>query len=127
MNLPRHTLLIIEDFRRGMIMPEAQCIKYPIKAGHREALIDWIANLEGRQHELLEAMAEGGVVAEAVFLERTDRGDSILVYTSAQNLQAGMETLSNSRLQVVQEFNRLLTDSVDLEDAVSMKLIYHTP
>ena len=108
-------------------MPEAQCIKYPVKPGHRETLVNWIARLEDRFTELVEAMAEGGFVAEAVFLERSVSGDHILIYTSAQDLQAGMEALSNSKLSLVQEFNQLMAESLDLENAVSLELIYHTP
>jgi hypothetical protein len=108
-------------------MPEAQCIKYPVKPGHRKTLVNWIARLKERSTELVEAMAEGGFVAEAVFLERSDSGDHILIYTSAQDLQAGMEALSNSKLPLVQEFNQLMAESVDLENAISLELIYHTP
>jgi hypothetical protein len=110
-----------------MTMPEAQCIKYPVKPGHRETLVNWIARLEDRSTELVEAMAEGGLVAEAVFLERSDSGDHILIYTSAQDLQAGIKALSNSKLSLVQEFNQLMAESVDTENAVSLELIYHTP
>ena len=28
-------------------MPEAQCVKYPIRPGQREALVSWIARLQG--------------------------------------------------------------------------------
>jgi hypothetical protein len=108
-------------------MPEAQCIKYPVKPGHRETLVNWIARLEGRSTELVEAMADGGLVAEAVFLERSDGGDHLLIYTSAQDLRAGMEALSKSKLPLIQEFNQLMAESVDLEKAVSLEFIYHTP
>ena len=108
-------------------MPEAQCIKYPIKPGHRETLVNWIARLEDRSTELVEAMAEGGFVAEAVFLERSDSGDHLLIYTSARDLPAGMEALSNSKLPLVQEFNQLLAESVEIQNAVSLELIFQTP
>jgi hypothetical protein len=72
-------------------------------------------------------MAEGGFIAEAVFLETSDRRDYILIYTSAQDLQAGVEALSNSKLPLVQEFNQVLAESVDTGNAVSLKLVYHTP
>jgi Family of unknown function (DUF6176) len=108
-------------------MPEAQCIKYPIKPGQRETLVNWIARLEGRSTEVVEAMAEGGFIAEAVFLERSDGGDHILIYTSAHDLQAGIKALSNSKLPLVQEFNQLMAESVDIENAVSLELIFHTP
>jgi acyl-CoA synthetase (AMP-forming)/AMP-acid ligase II len=74
-----------------------------------------------------QAMAEGGFVAEAVFLERSASGDHILIYTSAQDLQAGIEALSNSKLPLVREFNQLMAESVDIENAISLELIYHTP
>jgi hypothetical protein len=107
-------------------MPEAQCIKYPVKPGHRETLVNWIARLEDRSTELAEALTEGGIVAEAVFLERSDGSDHILIYTSAQDLQAGIDALSNSKLPLIQEFNQILAESVDIENAVSLELIYHT-
>ena len=97
------------------------------KPGHRETLVNWIARLEDRSTELIEAMAEAGFVAEAVFLERSDSGDHILIYTSAQNLRAGIEALSSSKLSLVQEFNQLMAESLDIENAVSLELIYHTP
>lgn len=108
-------------------MPEAQCIKYPIKSGYRETLVNWIAGLERRSDEMAEAMAEGEFIAEAVFLEKSGRNDYILIYTSAQDLQAGLEALSNSRLSLVREFNRLLAESVDMENEIPLELIYHTP
>jgi Family of unknown function (DUF6176) len=108
-------------------MPEAQCIKYPVKPGHRETLVHWIARLEDRSKELVEALAEGGIVAEAVFLETSESGDHILIYTRAEDLQAGMEALSNSKLALIQEFNQLMAESLDTENAVSLELIYHTP
>jgi hypothetical protein len=108
-------------------MPEAQCIKYPVKPGHRETLVNWIASFEDRSTELAEAMAEAGFVAEAVFMERSDSGDHILIYTRAQDLQAGIEALSNSKLPLVREFNQLMAESVDIENAISLELIYHTP
>lgn len=108
-------------------MPQAQCIKYPVKPGHSETLVNWIARLEDRSTELIEALAEADIVAEAVFLEKTDDGDHILIYTSAQDLQAGLEVLSNSQKALVQEFNQLLAESVDIENAVTLGLIYHTP
>jgi hypothetical protein len=108
-------------------MPEAQCIKYPVKPGRRDALINWIARLGARAPELLEVMAEGGFLAEAVFLERNDSGDHLLIYTSARDLEAGLVALSNSKLRLVQESNQLLAESVEVENAVSLQPIYHTP
>lgn len=108
-------------------MPQAQCVKYPVKPGQRERLVEWIAGLEGRSAELREALAEGEVMAEAVFLERSDDGDHVLIYTRAEDLRAAMEALAKSELPLVREFNRLLGESVEVEKAVSLELVYHTP
>ncbi len=108
-------------------MTEAQCIKYPIKPGHRDALIEWIAGLENRSDELLEAMSAGGLVAEAVFLEISDAGEYLVIYTSGEDLEAALARLSNMDVPIVQEFDRLLGKSVDIEHAVVLNLIYHTP
>ncbi len=39
-------------------MIEAQCIKYPVKRGHRELLVNWIWSLPDRSGELEQAMAK---------------------------------------------------------------------
>ena len=108
-------------------MPEAQCVRYPIKPGQRQALVNWVARLKDRSAEVTEAMAESGFIAEAVFMEKSDHGDYVLIYTSARDLPVANEALSGSRLSLVREFDRLLTETVDLEKAVALELIYHTP
>lgn len=106
---------------------EAQCVKFRLKPGHGEALVNWITRLDDRSTELQEAMTAVGLVAEAVFLERSGSGDHILIYTSGRDLRAGLEALSQARLPLVQEFNQLLASSVEIERAVSLQLIYHSP
>jgi Family of unknown function (DUF6176) len=108
-------------------MPEAQCVKYPIKSGQRETLVNWVARLENRSTEVTQALAEVGFIAEAVFMESSGHGDYILVYTSAEDLAAANEALSRSQLPLVREFDRLMVASVDMEKAVTLQLIYHTP
>lgn len=108
-------------------MPEAQCMKYPIRTGQREALVNWIARLQDRSAEVTEALAEAGLISEAVFLEMSDQGDHLLIYTSANALPAANEALSKSELPLVREFNQLMAESVDTGKAVTLKLIYHTP
>jgi hypothetical protein len=108
-------------------MSEAQCIRYPIKPGQREALVNWIACLKGRSTEVAEAFAEGGLVAEAVFLEKSDNGDYILIYTSAEDLQAANQALASSHLPLVREFNQLMAEAVDIEKAVALELIFQAP
>jgi hypothetical protein len=72
-------------------MPDAQCVRYAIKPGQREALVSWVARLKDRSTEVTEVMAEVGFIAEAVFMERTHRGDYLLIYTSAKDLPAANE------------------------------------
>ena len=108
-------------------MSDAQCVKYPIRPGQREAVVHWIAGLKDRSAEVAEAMAEAGLLTEAVFLERTDNRDYVLIYTRAEDLQAGNKVLSSSQLPLIQEFNQLMSQAVDLDRAVSLELIYHTP
>lgn len=108
-------------------MPEAQCVRYPIKPGRREALVNWVAGLEERSAEVMEALDALGFLAEAVFLERSDSGDYLLVYTSAEDLQKANEKLSKSQLPLVSEFDRLMAETVETENAVALELLYHTP
>jgi hypothetical protein len=56
-----------------------------------------------------------------------DVGDHLLIYTRARDLQAGLKALSDSRLPMVRAFNRLLAESVEVEQAASLEIVYHTP
>lgn len=102
-------------------------MKYPVKPGRREQLVSWLRRLKDRSDELTKVMAEGGLVAEAVFLETSENRDYLLILTSAHDLKSAMAALSASKLPVVQEFNRILTENVDVERAVTLEFIYHTP
>jgi Family of unknown function (DUF6176) len=77
-------------------MPDAQCVTYLIKPGQREAPVNWVTRLKQRSTEVTEVLAEVGLIAEAVFMKRSDHGDYLLIYTSAKDLRAANEALSNS-------------------------------
>ena len=108
-------------------MPDAQCMRYPIKPGQREVLVNWVARLKQRSTEVTEVLAEVGLIAEAVFIERSDHGDYLLIYTSAKDLRAANEALSSSRLALVREFDQLMAETVDMEQSAGLELLYHTP
>jgi hypothetical protein len=108
-------------------MPEAQCVRYRVKPGQREALVSWVARLKDRSTEVTQAMTEVGFIAEAVFLEQSDHGDYILIYTSASDLRAANAALSKSQLALVREFDQLMAETMDMENAMALELIYHTP
>ena len=57
-------------------MPEAQCVRYPMRPGRREAVVDWVSRLEDRFSAVAESVATVGLLAGAVFLERSDHGDT---------------------------------------------------
>ena len=108
-------------------MPDAQCVRYPIKPGQRDVLVNWVARLKQRSTEVTEVLAEVGLIAEAVFMERSDHGDYLLIYTSAKDLRVANEALSSSQLPLVREFDQLMAETVDMEKAAGLKLLYHTP
>ena len=108
-------------------MPDAQCVRYPIKPGQRDALVNWVARLKQRSTEVTEVLADVGLIAEAVFMERSDHGDYLLIYTSAKDLPAAKEALSSYQLPLVREFDQLMAETVDIEKAAGLELLYHTP
>ena len=76
---------------------------------------------------MTEVLAEVGLIAEAVFMERSDHGDYLLIFTSAKDLRAANEALSSSELPLVREFDQLMAASVDMERSAALELLYHTP
>ena len=108
-------------------MPDAQCVRYAIKPGQRDALVKWVARLKQRSTEVTEVLAEVGLIAEAVFMERSDHGDYLLIYTGAKDLRVANEALSSSQLPLVREFDQLISENVEMEKAAGLELLYHTP
>ena len=108
-------------------MPDAQCVRHPIKPGQGEAVVNWVAHLKQRSTEVTGVLADVGLIAEAVFMERSDHGDYLLIYTSARDLRAANEALSRSQLPLVREFDQLMAETADMEKAASLELLYHTP
>lgn len=76
---------------------------------------------------MTEIMIQVGLIAEAVFIEKSDHGDYVLIYTSAKDLAAVNEALSSSILPLVREFDQLMIETVDDEKAVQLESVYHTP
>jgi hypothetical protein len=108
-------------------MPDAQCVRYPIRPGQRDALVNWVARLKHRSTEGTEVLAEVGLIAEAVFMDPSNHGDYLLIYTSAKDLRAANEALSSSQLPLVREFDQLMAETVDMDKAAGLELLYHMP
>jgi hypothetical protein len=53
--------------------------------------VNWVARLKQRSTEVTEVLAEVGLIAEAVFMERSDRGDYLLIYTMQNTCKRRMQ------------------------------------
>lgn len=69
-------------------MAQAQCVRIPLLPEHGEAFVAWLGSLSSRRAELSALLAEEGMLAELVFVERSADGLALVLYTRAADLQA---------------------------------------
>ena len=69
-------------------MSQSQCIRVPLHPDHAESFIDFARSLAERPDELAAILAEEGMRAEAVFLDRTAEDVAVVIFTRAHDLQA---------------------------------------
>lgn len=69
-------------------MAQSQCIRIPLRSECATEFVAWLSSLGGRREELNRLLAEEGMLAELVFIER--RGDevAVILYTRAVDLAA---------------------------------------
>ena len=68
-------------------MPESQCLSVPLKPGETDTSLDWVekARTEHR-HDMLRILRLEGMIAETMCLDRSPKGDRLILYTSARDL-----------------------------------------
>ncbi|MBD1845766.1 hypothetical protein H6F89_20625 [Cyanobacteria bacterium FACHB-63] len=87
---------------------ERQCLRIPIRTGSTERVVQWIRSLQDRTDEIATAIASEGITAESVFLERSNNGDTLLIYTVATDLVAANQAFQASTIAIDVEFRALM-------------------
>lgn len=69
-------------------MAQSQCLRIPIAPEHEAPFVEWLLSLRSRSDEVRALLADEGMLAEIVFVERSAAGVALLVYTRAADLAA---------------------------------------
>jgi Family of unknown function (DUF6176) len=77
-------------------MPHVWCIKIKLKPNSLVAVRRWVAVLQRRQQEELDALRAEGIVLESVFLDRTSMGAYLLCYLRAASAEQAVEAMQHA-------------------------------
>jgi Family of unknown function (DUF6176) len=101
----------------------AQCVKIPIINGKTQRFVDWMAEVNGRQGEMLASMRIEGVRAEAMFLERSGSGDALIFYMQADDLARAQQVFASSTLAIDALTRAIITECWDTSRARPLEVL----
>lgn len=104
-------------------MSQSQCVRIPLKPEGREAFLDFARSLASRREELLEVLAEEGLRAEAVFLDRDGERASLVLFTRADDLAAANAAYLASEHPIQVKMRSLQAAAFDLENARPLEVL----
>ena len=96
---------------------ETQCIRIPLRAGQTDRFLAWVRSMQGREAEQLDAMRAEGVSFESIFLETSERGDSIIFYIKAASLLEMQRVFALSTRTIDVEARAMIEACWDTEHA----------
>lgn len=102
---------------------QAQCVKVPIINGKTQRFVDWMAEVKGRQAEMLASMRTEGVRAEAMFLERTPSGDALVFYMQAEDLAKAQQVFAASTLAIDTLTRAIIAECWDVSRARPLEVL----
>jgi hypothetical protein len=102
---------------------QAQCVKVPITNGKTQRFVDWMAEVNGRRAEMLASMRLEGVWAEAMFLERSPSGDSLVFYMQADDLARAQQVFASSTLAIDAVTRAIIEECWDVARARPLEVL----
>ena len=104
-------------------MSESQCIRVNLKPGKTDEFLLWAKGLSSRSDEVREALQAEGIVAEHIFLEHSESGDSIIFYTKAQDLKKANEAFERSSLPLDVEAKRVMASTWEFSSIKALQKV----
>ena len=102
---------------------EVQCIRVPLHREHVARFVAFAKGLQGRREEVAALLRDEGMEAEALFLEHTAQGASIVLFTKAQSLAQAHAAFSASEHPIQQEMRALIDLAFDMESASQLEVL----
>jgi len=99
-----------------------------VKPGQTERLAQWIVSLPDRLPEVRAAMAQEGILYEAIMLEYGTESDPdyLILYLQAENLQQANVAFQASQVAVDLEFKQLMLETLDFTAAIPLSVLFAT-
>lgn len=102
---------------------QAQCVRIPIVSGKTQRFVDWMAEVNGRQAEMIASMRVEGVRAEAMFLERSTSGDALVFYMQAEDLERAQQVFAASTFAIDALTRAIIDECWDVGRATRLEVL----
>lgn len=103
-------------------MPQSQCLRIPLNPEAADDFLAFMADLRGRTDELRAVLAEEGMLAEAVFVDRQDDEVAIILFTKAEDLAKANAAFQQSTHPIQERMRQLSATAFDLENARALEV-----
>jgi hypothetical protein len=92
-------------------MSETRCWKIKLKPDSIGRVREWAQTINSRKDEALATLRDETVIIEAVFLDKTDDVDYLIVIMKAESFEKSGEAVKNSR-HAIDEYHRRMMREV---------------
>lgn len=107
-------------------MSEVILTKNRIKPGKTARLRKWMAEIQTRRDEAIETLQHEGMVSEAAFIEQTDKGDYLVYFMEAKDIERVFEAFQSSPFEIDREHQEVMEDVLVQEQSDrEIELLYH--
>ncbi len=86
-------------------MLETRCHKIKLKPGSIERVREWAQTISRRRDEALATLRDETIVIESAFLDRSEHGDFLIVYTKAESFARAAGAVRQS-VHAIDEYHR---------------------
>jgi hypothetical protein len=103
-------------------MAQSQCIRIPLRKERATEFLAWLSSLRGREDELKRLLADEGMLAELVFVERRGHESALVLYTRASDLAAANAAYLASQHPIDVEMRAWQACAFDLAGATVLEI-----
>jgi hypothetical protein len=103
------------------------CTRHMLRPGSREAVAEWAAESNRRSAEVLKGLEAEGVRLEAVLLEESDEGDSLIFILDTDDYDRAVEVYMQSTDDFDNYHRKFLAENVVSRRRLTTLVVHELP
>lgn len=105
-------------------MADSECMRIRLKPGMTEHFVTWARQVPNRTVEVAECKNDQGILAEHIFLERSNEGDFIIFYCKAEDMAKTREMFQKSKRRLDLEMIEMIDATWDRSSVSRLERIF---